>query len=475
MAKAPAIPKYWQNFIANYVSHDAYWYFPKARAVNNLENVRDILKVLAQFEGEAWKNAKPKFLEKLESAKLFERHAEEQSEADSLAMARILKVTFDNLGFAWIDDEEKVSLTLAGKKFIETEAPHEIFERQLWRYQIANPLWGGSEEVRLFPHAFLLDVMLESELVLSRDEFVLFVARARTKDEVNTVIDYIDRWRMLDAEVQKAIIAKLYDMPLDGGDEDKSMINRVVLNSSYCLAFHSLATYLNRNVRVRGHEYALSLSRSAVRGVRSRIERFWNETVFIDYESKKDWIAAYGDLENNSTKSEAVEYYSDRSNVDKAVEAFMLLAPEAREGFSEEEYKQIQVQEKVLEDYLESNITILDTTLKLVKDGRQYETVVGPIDLLAIEESGGYVVVELKKGRAADKVFGQLCRYMGYIKREVANGAPVRGIIVGKEIDQKLQYAVEAVPKGLVSLKAFDFKLAMQDRGLSKKAASKMQ
>src|SRR5581483_5677808 len=349
--KGPTIPKYWEKFISNYVSHDAYWYFPKARAVNNIESVRDILKVLAGFEGQPWKDVKPKFLEGLESAKLFERHAEDQSEADSLAMARILKVTFDNLGFAWIDDDEKLSLTLAGKKFIESNSPAEIFERQLWRYQISNPLWGGSKDVRLFPHAFLLEVMLESELVLSRNEFILFVARARTSNELADVIDHIDRWRMLDDETQNAIIGKLYEVPLDGGDEDKSMINRVDLNSSYCLAFHGLATYLNRNVKIRGHEYALSLTRSAMRGLRPRLERFWKETVYIEYESKKDWIAAYGDLENNSTRSEAVEYYADRSNVDKAVKAFMQLAPEAREGFSEEQYKQIQIQEKVLEDY----------------------------------------------------------------------------------------------------------------------------
>jgi hypothetical protein len=58
---------------------------------------------------------------------------------------------------------------------------------------------------------------------------------------------------------------------------------------------------------------------------------------------------------------------------------------------------------------------------------------------------------------------------MGFIKREVANGVPVRGIIVGREIDKKLLYAVEAVPEGLVTLKAFDFRLAIQNRGLTRK------
>jgi RecB family endonuclease NucS len=411
---------------------------------------------------------KGKFLEALEAADLFRRHAVEQSEADKLAMARILKITFDNLGFAWIDDKDSVTLTPAGKTFVEaTDA--KIFTRQLWRYQITNPLWGGSDEVRLFPHAFLVEVMLESGRVLSRDEFILFVARARTHDELEYVLEHIAAWRDLDSETQSRIKEELDEIPLDEADEDMTMLNRVALNSSYCLAFHGLPRYMRRNAKVNEEEYALSIGRHDERYLTQRLERFHEESVFIEYESKKDWMAAYGDLESNSTRSEALEYYADRSNVDKAVKAFMMLPAEAREGFTEEEYRRIQIQEKNLEDMLEGNITLLGDTLMLVKDGRQYETLVGPIDLLASEKGGGYVVIELKKGRTADKVFGQLCRYMGFIKREVANGAPVRGIIVGKEIDQKLLYAVEAVPEGLVTLKAFDFRLAIQDRGLGKK------
>lgn len=465
----PKIPKYWREFISDYVDHDAYWYFPKARAVDNVQEILGILRVLSRFEGDPWRDVKPKFLDALEEAKLFERHAEDQTETDRLAMARILKVSFDNLGFAWIDDADKVSLTLVGKKFIADDGDPEIFDRQLWRYQIANPLWGGSKDIRLFPHVFLVEVLLDSDLVLSRQEYILFVSRARSMDDFEYVVDHITEWRALDEEVQKQIVAELNRIPLDEKDDDKSMFNRVALSSSYSLGFHSLATYMRRNATVKGTEFALSIPRSHSRGLRARVERFHQETVYIEYESKKDWIAAYGDLENKSTRLEAVEYYSDRSNVDKAVEAFMELSPEAREGFTEQEYRQIQVQEKQLEDILETNIALLDGALTLVKNGRQYETVVGPIDLLANEKDGGYVVVELKKGRAADKVFGQLCRYMGFIKREVANGAPVRGIIVGKEIDQKLEYAVEAVPEGLVTLKAFDIRVAMTDRGLRRK------
>ncbi|MGN6123415.1 MAG: endonuclease NucS domain-containing protein, partial [Sphingomonas oligoaromativorans] len=76
---------------------------------------------------------------------------------------------------------------------------------------------------------------------------------------------------------------------------------------------------------------------------------------------------------------------------------------------------------------------------------RQYSTTVGPIDLLARDKkTGQYVVIELKKGRSADKVYGQLSRYMGWVKANLAGGAEVMGVIVGSKIDDKLRSAVSA-------------------------------
>src|SRR3546814_10105813 len=60
------------------------------------------------------------------------------------------------------------------------------------------------------------------------------------------------------------------------------------------------------------------------------------------------------------------------------------------------------------------------------------------------KKTGGYVVIELKKGRAADKVFGQLSRYMGWVKKNLAGDAPVAGMIVGTSIDDKLRAARDA-------------------------------
>lgn len=80
--------------------------------------------------------------------------------------------------------------------------------------------------------------------------------------------------------------------------------------------------------------------------------------------------------------------------------------------------------------------------------GQQYQTVTGPIDILAVKKDRSeLLVIELKRGRATDRVVGQVQRYMGYVKREVAEpGQKVRGLIIALEDDPKLQYALEVAP-----------------------------
>jgi restriction system protein len=80
--------------------------------------------------------------------------------------------------------------------------------------------------------------------------------------------------------------------------------------------------------------------------------------------------------------------------------------------------------------------------------GQQYSTDTGPIDILAIsKDKKSLLVVELKKGRASDAVVGQILRYMGYIKDQVAeDGQLVEGVIIALEDDQRLKRALSIVP-----------------------------
>ncbi len=76
--------------------------------------------------------------------------------------------------------------------------------------------------------------------------------------------------------------------------------------------------------------------------------------------------------------------------------------------------------------------------------GQQYYTDVGEIDILAIsKDKKSLLVIELKRGRASDKVVGQCLRYMGFVKSQVAETSQnVRGMIIAHEDDIKIRHAL---------------------------------
>ena len=80
--------------------------------------------------------------------------------------------------------------------------------------------------------------------------------------------------------------------------------------------------------------------------------------------------------------------------------------------------------------------------------GQQYPSDTGPIDILAIsKDKKELLVVELKKGRVSDIVVGQIQRYMGYVKEELAEeGQAVRGAIIAFEDDKKIKRALSVAP-----------------------------
>ena len=94
------------------------------------------------------------------------------------------------------------------------------------------------------------------------------------------------------------------------------------------------------------------------------------------------------------------------------------------------------------EDFtVERHIKELEKGLRLIR--RQYPTISGPIDLLATDNKGRMVVIELKKNRVSDKVIGQVARYVSFLERE--QDKEVRAIIIGKKIDNNIKLAVNAL------------------------------
>lgn len=110
--------------------------------------------------------------------------------------------------------------------------------------------------------------------------------------------------------------------------------------------------------------------------------------------------------------------------------------------------------EKHLEDFLVQNWAHTD----LGKDydiyeedaerlGQQYPTDTGRMDILAIsKDKKSLLVVELKRGKASDAVVGQILRYMGYVKEELAEaGQSVAGAIIALEDDPRIRRALAMV------------------------------
>ncbi len=124
--------------------------------------------------------------------------------------------------------------------------------------------------------------------------------------------------------------------------------------------------------------------------------------------------------------------------------------------------------EKHLEEFMESNWDRIEfgTDLRMYSDeggrpARQFPTSVGLIDFLCHDEgSGDLVVVELKKGRPSDKVIGQCQRYMGWVKKNLAEpNQEVRGLIIAPEPDERLKYALAVAPNIELRCYKVDFEL----------------
>lgn len=111
--------------------------------------------------------------------------------------------------------------------------------------------------------------------------------------------------------------------------------------------------------------------------------------------------------------------------------------------------------EKHLEDFLVKNWaqTELGKDYDIYTEdgepvGQQYPTDTGPMDLLAIKkDKSELLVVELKKGKASDVVVGQVLRYMGFVKEDLAEPhQTVRGVIIALEDDLRIRRALAVTP-----------------------------
>ena len=92
--------------------------------------------------------------------------------------------------------------------------------------------------------------------------------------------------------------------------------------------------------------------------------------------------------------------------------------------------------------------------------GQQFQSDTGPLDILAIsKDKKTLLVVELKKGRVSDNVVGQIQRYMGFVKEELAEPhQTVKGIIIGLDDDIRIKRALAVT----TNIEFFKYKVNFQ-------------
>lgn len=452
MAKATvALPTRWVQFISRYVRDHAYWYQPKGLAVT-VESVFDRLRILKEFEAtRPWRECQPDYVERLRDEGI--------SLAQGAALARMLKQVMTVLGFAWVDASDLVEITPAGDRFLTSSDRHEVLATQSLRYQFWNPAIGARthQRIQLHPVPFLVRLLQTLDQDLSIIEYNLFVSKARDFGHVDAVAGQIEAFRQLSQNEQDEIVrrCKAY---LIGGAKRESIYNTIQLNRGYAYRM-----WLASNLFETDENHRLKLRKAALRGdVRSWLDDYASNGVYIDFANDKEFLAWMGDPSMRPDKQTALDIYTARGDVEAATIAKKRLGASASEI---REFKRMLISEKTLEDALEANFdqfaTHIDRKLKLV--ARQFATTVGPIDLLAQDRTTKeFVVIELKKGRSADKVFGQLSRYMGWVRKNLAKGKEVAGIIVGSVIDDKLRAARDAHPSSNVDLVEYESRVSVR-------------
>jgi hypothetical protein len=115
-------------------------------------------------------------------------------------LARMLKQVFVMLGLAWVDSDDRVEITPAGDKFLTDKDPVGLLSNQMSRYQFTNPSVASKahKAIALHPIPFLGEVLRSiNGQSIDAAEYTLFVARAKTFNDVDYVIEEIGQFREL--------------------------------------------------------------------------------------------------------------------------------------------------------------------------------------------------------------------------------------------------------------------------------------
>ena len=147
------------------------------------------------------------------------------------------------------------------------------------------------------------------------------------------------------------------------------------------------------------------------------------------------------DLSNQNTRARIVTATrADGIQIETAQRVYERLGFGGADG-------QIVVLEKGLEEAIKPNLASLQ--LKLADKDIQQQFWMGPgvgrSDLICTDARDDLVVIEMKRGLTSDQAIGQVLRYVGWVRENIAqDGQGVHGCIVAGDYDEHLRLAASA-------------------------------
>ncbi|EMR74751.1 putative nuclease of the RecB family [Thermoplasmatales archaeon SCGC AB-540-F20] len=367
---------------------------------------------------------------------------------DIAANARNFKNIFSKLGFAWMEKNTGMFITSTGERLIEEVKEdlvdhriREIMERQATKWQLSNPAAPlRYNNLRIFPFIFLLELLLKikDDPFISKLEYSLMVSRAKEMKDLNDIHQRLLEYRALSDDQKKSLKNDVERIKR----ERRNLFEEIMDSSSKELSFFgsTLSCRYGRKDREPGiFVIDKNQARSTIKEIKDK------KITFVSYERKDDWFNYFGEWEDIPTQQQAVDYLLSTGKKD---EVKRIVELEEYEPFIEQARESIQ--EYHIEDFYHKNLELIERGLSLFVDkyektGRQYPTEVGRIDLLCVTPDGQYVVIEFKKGKSSDKIIGQVFRYMGWVLVNLSKDKTVRGIIVARDFDHKLKYAIKGI------------------------------
>ncbi len=449
-----------RNALVEYRQATTYWYVPKARTLNqeNIAACTEILNIIfEEFLGSAWTtDTQDALLNRLTAKRVNEPRAMGGALQDRTALVRIIKVFLETLGLLWVYEDQELVITDAGFNLLlardDPDAQRKLIEAQVAKVQYPNPLLSqqlAHEFQGILPHLFMLQILQQVDYRITFEEYELFVNLATSQADVDRIVRYITRWRIV-KETDRDLFRNTFQRVTVRRPNEKvpplerpglarntgTRLNRIHLNGSYQRAFYGYPSSLHVDNATRE---IVCTSPDALEGL---VHEKISDLKLTTFESPEAWFAYFGDPEQRPSwftyVALAIEAASSEEEAKSEIEQY-------EDKFTQEEataLRRLQLEKAIESSYADHTDLLHTLEAGLKYQGRQVETPIGRMDLLCRGADGKHVVIEIKANEANDAVFGQILRYIGWIHRNFEDGENnVRGIILASHFPDKARYS----------------------------------